>query len=430
MDRSARASLALLLLLAAFPSAAQEILLGDLYREAITSDPRMRQLELEAAQTELRLRNLDAERLPEISIAGEAQYQSDVIEFPFAPSGGTGSVTPPHDTIDVHVQLQQVLIDPARAARVASERARLTEVQAKIRTMMRALRHEVDEAFFTVLSLQEREAELEAIIRDLEARLRQARLHVEEGVALPGEAMTIEATRLRRDQDASELRARRRAALERLAALTGRDLSLDDRLDVPPLGDQVAAARRELDPSRRPEFAQFDRTRERLEAQKGLVEAEERLRLFAYGRAGYGRPGLNFLSDAFDAYWLAGVRMQWRPWNWGSSERERRILELQQETIDTEEEALVRSILRSLENDLAIIDHLAEALAVDARIVELREAIERETRARYEEREVTAAEYVDRQTDVLEARLLFATHRAELAQAQARLLTLLGWEVP
>jgi hypothetical protein len=36
---------------------------------------------------------------------------------------------------------------------------------------------------------------------------------------------------------------------------------------------------------------------------------------------------------------------------------------------------------------------------------------------------------VDKQTDVLEARLLRATHRVERAQAQTRFLTVLGLEV-
>ena len=38
-------------------------------------------------------------------------------------------------------------------------------------------------------------------------------------------------------------------------------------------------------------------------------------------------------------------------------------------------------------------------------------------------------ECVDKQTDVLEARLMRATHRVERAQAQARFLTVLGLEV-
>ena len=52
-----------------------------------------------------------------------------------------------------------------------------------------------------------------------------------------------------------------------------------------------------------------------------------------------------------------------------------------------------------------------------------------ETRARYTEGAVTSAEYVDRQIDVLGARLTRAIHRTELAQARARVLTTLGIEV-
>jgi hypothetical protein len=37
---------------------------------------------------------------------------------------------------------------------------------------------------------------------------------------------------------------------------------------------------------------------------------------------------------------------------------------------------------------------------------------------------------VDRETDLLAARLARATHRVELAQARARFLTLIGLEVP
>jgi hypothetical protein len=42
---------------------------------------------------------------------------------------------------------------------------------------------------------------------------------------------------------------------------------------------------------------------------------------------------------------------------------------------------------------------------------------------------VTSAEYVDRETDALNARLARATHRVELERARARFLTFTGLEV-
>ncbi len=53
----------------------------------------------------------------------------------------------------------------------------------------------------------------------------------------------------------------------------------------------------------------------------------------------------------------------------------------------------------------------------------------RESAARFRESAITAAEYVDRQTDLLTARVTRGLHRVELAQARAAYLTTLGLEV-
>jgi hypothetical protein len=68
------------------------------------------------------------------------------------------------------------------------------------------------------------------------------------------------------------------------------------------------------------------------------------------------------------------------------------------------------------------------ALALDDRIIALREEIERSMHARFQERVVTAAEYLERSTELLQARFARAGHRVELAQASARFLTTLGLE--
>ncbi|HUO86164.1 MAG TPA: TolC family protein [Thermoanaerobaculia bacterium] len=431
-----RGSIAVLLsalagLAAAGTAAGQQPLeLGALYREARQADPRLGQLELEAAASELRLRNIEAERRPSLAFEGRAQHQSEVVEIPVRSPDGGGPPTPPKDTFDASLRVEQVLLDPTAAARFAGERARLAEARARVETALYTLRREVDEAFFAALLLQEREAQLATTITDLEARLAEATRRVEEGAALPGEAAAIEAALLERRQEGAALAAERGAALARLGEITGRDPTAADRLALPDLERPFAAARAALDETRlRPELARMARTRERLEAQKELIDAGERPRLSAFGQAGFGRPGLDFLADDVNPYWLAGIRVRWEPWSWGTAERERQLLALEQEAVAADEEAFVRSLRRSVEDQLAAINLLARSAAVDERIVALRELVERETLARYEERMVTAADLVDKQTDVLAARQRRATHRVELVAAQARFLTILGLEV-
>jgi outer membrane protein TolC len=288
----------------------------------------------------------------------------------------------------------------------------------------------VNDAFFAAAALQERAGALAAAIRELEGRLRETTTRVQNGAALPAEAAAVEATLLQRRQDALQTTADRRAALARLARLTNRSISESDTLPVPDLADAVAQARQSADEVRaRPEYTQFARTRDRLARQQDATVTQDEPRLSAFGRVGYGRPGLDFISDQFESYGLAGVKVQWKAWTWGSSGRERQALKLQEDIVSTDEQAFTKSVDVANQTDLEAIDRLRESLALDDRILALREEVERSTGARFQEGVVTASDYLDRQSELLQARFARAGHRVELAQASARLLTSLGLEV-
>jgi outer membrane protein TolC len=408
---------------------AGQIALGTLHEEAAAADPRVRQLKLEAERTELRLRNISVERLPIVTAEGLAQYQSDVpTPPPFLP-GGQPLFIPPNQTYDATLRVEQPLYDPSISPRQAVERAQLAETQARIRATLFTLRQEVNDAFFAAALLQERLDVVRTQIKALDVLLGDANARVRERAALPSESASIEARLLQRRQDEAELVADRRAAIARLALLTRRSLA-DETLTLPDLGPEVARTRQELPALRaRPEYEQFSRTRDRLDMQRSAALAEDRPRISAFGRAGYGKPGLNFIRDEFDAYWLAGLRVQWTPWNWGSTDRERQALALQQQIVEADEAAFTQSVERAVQSDLADLDRLDAIASTDDRIVSLRESVEAETKLRFDERVATVAEYLDRSNELLEARLVRVRHRVERAQARARFLTTLGLEV-
>ncbi|MGH2668154.1 MAG: TolC family protein, partial [bacterium] len=218
------------------PAAREPVQLAALHEEARAADPRLRQLELEAARSALRLRNISVERLPLVTAQGLAQYQSDVpTPPPFLP-GGQPLFVPPKETFDSYLRVEQRLFDPSIAPRLAVEQAQLAEAQARVQTALFGLRQEVNEAFFAAALLQERLEAVSTTIRALEVLLRDAGVRVRERTALPSEAASIEARLLQRQQDEAELRADRRAALARLTALTRRPLVGDEALALPDLG--------------------------------------------------------------------------------------------------------------------------------------------------------------------------------------------------
>jgi len=399
-----------------------------LRESALSTDPRNAQLEILAAQSALRLRNLNAELKPSLSFDSQAQYQSDVATIPITLPGVT-IPTPPHDTYDARLSAQQRLFDPSLGARRAVERAQTAESQARVRAALYSVNESVNTAFFTALRSQAQAAELATTVTDLEAQLALADTRVKERTALPSESNTLRAEILRRRQAVAEQDAVRRAAIAVLADLIGKPIDPATPLATPDVPAVIPTARVDSTFRNRPEYQQFELSREALRRAEEARSAQDKPRLSAFGRLGYGKPGLNQLSDKFDSYWMTGLQLQWTPWSWGNTGRDRQVIALQRELVTTEEKNFTNSLRRAVEQDLVAIARLEAALAQDEEIITLRENILSETRIRYSESVITSAEYVDRQTDVLAARLARSTHRVELSQARAHLLTTLGIEV-
>lgn len=396
---------------------------------AFRADPRGRQRELLRAATDLRQAVIGADRLPRVSVSGYASHQSDVTRPSF---GVPGLVIPelPKDRWQTTLDLEQPLYDGGDVGRRrAVEAARHAESAAAVDVALYELRSEVNAAFYAAFLLDRRAREFEALVTDLEARLAAVRARVDAGAALGRDAAEVEAELVRAQLRRDEARASRRAALAILSDLihapvdTGSVLLLPEgqpELSEPTEPTALAALRR------RPEFEQLRRSRLRLEREMEATSVENRPRLFAFGQAGVGLPGLDQFRRSSDAFWQAGVRLEWRPWTWRSAGRRAAALRLQQEVLETEESALGRRLARAVATDLEDIARLKAALGDDQRIVELRTEVERQARAQYDEGAITTPEYVEARTDVLEARLELERHRVELAQARSRYLTTLG----
>ena len=404
--------------------------LASLQQAAIAADPRLEQLGLLDAQSALRQRNISAARLPSIGVDGQGQYQSDVPRPPFAFTAGRPLFSTPKATVDSGLRVEQPLFDATIDAQGALEQASLAEQQARVRTTLFALRQQVNDAFFAAAGFEGRRVAVSAAVADLSARLNETNTRVREGAALPADAAAIEAALLQRQQEQEEMRVARRVALTRLAILTGQTIADGDTLALPDVRAVVARARQGQATVRaRPEYDLFAKTGDRLAQQRQLTLAQERPRVSTFAQVGYARPGLNFVSDEFETYGLGGVRVQWNAWTWGRGDRARAALEIQRQIVAADEAAFAKGLDQAVDGDAATVDRLQATLAVDDRIIALREQVERSTRVRFGEGVVTASELVDRSTELLQARSARASHEVELAQAGARLLTTLGLEV-
>ena len=395
-------------------------------------DPRVGQASHFADASEQRSAALRSARLPQFAVRAQATHQSDVTRVEL-PGASITPPSPPRDRWQAIVQADQLLYDGGMVnGKVALESARLLEQQAGVRVAQYALRGEAEAAFFGAWLLQERLAELDAVTEDLAARLGELRARVREGIALPRDTAAIEAERLTVVRRRAEAEAQRQAAITVLSRLTDTTLASTVALVAPTLSGAVdAIANGALDTLRsRPEFAQLRATQHRLEQEAVLAAVENRPTISAFAEGGVGRPGLNQFDADPAGFWQGGVRVTWRPWTWRSAERSAGALRAQREVVAADEVALAARLSRAVEADLAMIRHLRDGFADDARLIVLRREIERAAQAELSEGIITAARYVEARTDLAEARLAERRHRAELVRAEAAFLTTLGITVP
>lgn len=420
--------------LGARPVAAPDTLdLATVRARAEAHDPRTVQPGLLERATALRIDAIRASRLPHLAFSGQATIQSGVPTLPIMLPDGT-TPGPPQEQVRAQVEADWALFDGGRTSRrVEVEEARLEEAAARVAVTLYALREAATEAYFGALLFQSRAETLALTVRDLEARLALLRARAAEGAALSADADALEADLIRVRQQAAEAEADRRAALGVLSALLDLDVSAET-LTVPDIGVPSAFMPEADDlPDRmgdegRPEFRRLEATEARAEAEARLARAATQPTVSLFGQAGVGRPSpLDFLSDEAQEYALAGVRVRWAPFDWGRSRREAEAARVQAEIARTEADALARALLRETEDEMAHIERLRAALPQDERAVALREEALRVATLQLDEGVLLPDAYTDRVTDLAEARLTLARHRIELARAQARLLSTLGF---
>lgn len=405
----------------------EPLTLDALQGAAVRHDPRALRGALEDSASALRIDAIRTGWMPGTSLLGNGMWQSEVTNIAGS-MPGLEVPLPPRERYQMTLRVDQLLFDGGElGGRRAIEESRLARSRADLETELYGLRLEVNAAFFRALIFEERLAEMDALIADLESRMSLVRARVEEGAALPGDSALVLAEVLSARQERLGLERLRDAELAVLERLTGESIATSDRLAAPSLAARVDSVRGLAGlPRARPEFESFSRARQAIESQRGALGTALGPRVSAFAEGGIGRPGLDIFNLSPHGFAMAGIQLRWSPFDWGGTRHNQEALTVEQRVVDLDEAALEARLDRDTRRDLAEIDRLSELLETDGRVVTLRELVERQALAQLEEGTITASDYIERRTELLRARLALRQHRVELAGAHAGYLTTLG----
>jgi outer membrane protein TolC len=250
--------------------------------------------------------------------------------------------------------------------------------------------------------------------------VKSAQLSLEHGVATERDLLLVQARHLEAEQAIADADARLASLRGSLEELTGAPWASGARLAAPRAGCAASEPTRpKPEALHRPELGMLAAQKELVEAQDELDRAADRPRIGAFATAGYGRPGLNALSDNFDSYFIGGVKLT-VPLTYlytGKRRNARDQLEVQRSLLARQHDAFMTQVQVELDAQHAELRRLDEALALDARIVAAREGARKQTELQLELGTATMADLIGDLTQEDQVRAKRVVHQIQRHQA-------------
>lgn len=382
--------------------------------------PVLKQLELYQQILDLKNENNATAFLPQVNLNAQATYQSDVTKIGISiPNLKIPEVD--KDQYKVYLDFKQLIWDGGLSkAKEMLNRIENSGNLQQVEVELYQLREKVNQFFFTSFLIQENLKILEKKTETLAERHKLLESAVNNGMILSSELDQLLAELLKTDQLAIELKSNKETVIYALSILTGKTAGQMKDLVLPEesvISDQ---------PLMRPELDLFSKQKTLLDASSEILKKQRNPKLFGFGQAGYGKPGLNMLSSDFDTYYLVGAGFSWNVLDWKTTKRQQQQLKLQQDLVQTRQNSFVRTIELAIDQQMKQINQISELLDTDQKLIQIRERITKSSASKLENGAITTADYIQDLNAETTARLTLETRKIQLKEARMKLGNIRG----
>ncbi|MCD4684168.1 MAG: TolC family protein [Bacteroidales bacterium] len=403
----------------------ESVTLDFCYLKAIENYPLTKQKELLNASNDLIIKNLNKNYLPDMMVNGQIHYQSDVTKTPFQDVSIPGMPSMPtvaKDWYKITLDVNQVIYDGSITGRQKNlEEINLRIDQQNVDIELYKVKERINQIYFNVLLLRESIRTIELHEKILTAKLKDVESGIKNGIILASNADIIKAEIIQIEQSLVELNIGIQSSINILNELTALELNTNTEFKTPDVSIDLNNYL-----NNRPEFYLFTLHQNKLEASKKVLGSKLLPRLYAFGQAGYGRPGYDMLKNEFDDFYMIGARLKWNVWDWNRSGKEKEILDLQSKIIDTQKETYDKNIRIELQNKIAEIRKVEEMISRDNQIIELREKITKSSSSQLDNGVITSTEYLTELNAESKSKLDLQTHKIQLIKAKLDYKATLG----
>jgi len=412
-------TLLLMIILGPSLKAQDSLTLENCYVLSRQNYPLLKQQRLLETIKDYTIENLSKGYLPNLSINGQASYQSEVTELPFKlPNLSVPSLS--KDQYKLYMDAYQPILDGKMVKRQQNLVNANTQVEIeKVEVELYKLKERIDQIFFGILLMDAQKLQTQNLIKDLQNTLKKTNAAIVNGTALPSSASLINAEILKIKQRDIELNANRSAFINVLSLLTKTALN-ESSVFVKP--EYIALN----DVSGRPELRLYQAQKSSFLAQDQLISAKNSLKLGLFGQAGYGRPAFNFFNNQFDFYYIGGLKLTMNLSSLYTKKAERAILITNQNSIDIQQESFELNNRLILTQQEVEINKFKELILTDKEIIDLRLKVISVAESQLNNGTLSTTDYITNLNALDQAEQNQALHILQLLQAQINQQTTKG----
>ena len=403
----------LLLLGSEFITPQTQLTLEDCYEKARINYPLIKQKDYIAKTKDYSVSNVWNGYFPQITLLGQATYQSDVTEVPM-PLPGVVIERLTKDQYKVAVDVTQTIYDGGIMSSQAGIQESVNEIDdQKIEIELIKIKERVNQIYLGVLLIDAQLNQIDLVIEDLNASISKLDAAYANGTATKSDVDVLRAELLKTEQRKIELTSSKISYLNMLGLLINENL---DELTVLQTPSQINFLSAEE--ISRPELRLYSAQKNLIENQSGLTSSKIIPKANLFFQGGYSKPGLNMFKNDFAWYYITGIRFSWSLSNLYSYGNESEINELSKLNIDAQTETFLLNTKITTNQQLQEIDKLKKLIDVDKSIIDLRTSVKESAKAKLENGVITSSDYIRDLNAEDTARQNLEIHKIQLLLAQ------------
>jgi outer membrane protein TolC len=401
------------LLSVGFINPQNQLTLDECYAKARENYPLIQQKEYISKSKDYSVSNVWNGYFPQITISGQATYQSDVTSLPISlPGIKIDRLT--KDQYKVVADVTQTIYDGGVMSSQSGLQKSLAEVDdQKLEIELLKVKERVNQIYFGILLLDKQLIQIGFVKNDLQASLSKLNAAYVNGTAIKSNVDVLKAEVLKTDQKEIELTSSRLAYLQMLGLLINQELNESTKLEQP--GSDTFVSDVEIN---RPELKLFSSQENIIESQDGLTISKILPKASLFFQGGYGKPTLNMLQNEFDWFYITGARLTWSLSNLYSYGNEKEINEINKKNIKAQEQTFLLNTNILVKQQLQEIEKLKSLISVDKEIIELRTSVKESAKSQLENGVITSNDFIRELNAEDTAKQNLAIHSIQLLLAQ------------